>query len=120
MKALAGLEKLTLVRTRAGAESLAAIGQLKNLRVLVLDYTQTDVKGFAQLAGLTLLEELSLDSANVSDESVPVIAGMKKLRALNLYHTMVTEAGLEKLKAALPECRIEWEKDSTAPSRRRI
>jgi hypothetical protein len=37
---------------------------------------------------------------------------------LNLYHTLVTETGYQNLKAALPDCRIIWERESSLPTRR--
>ena len=42
----------------------------------------------------------------------------RKLKLLNLYHTLVTEKGLETLKAALPACHIIWDRDSSLPTRR--
>jgi len=43
---------------------------------------------------------------------------MCALKSLNLYHTLVTEKGLARLKTALPDCGIIFDRDSTLPSRR--
>jgi hypothetical protein len=71
------------------------------------------------LKGLPALRELSLDTTNVGDEAVPALASMAKLETLNLYHTLVTQAGLEQLKTALPKAKIVWDRDSALPNRRR-
>jgi hypothetical protein len=44
---------------------------------------------------------------------------MTNLKLLNLYHTRVTEKGYEQLKAALPNCQITFDRDSSLPNRRR-
>jgi hypothetical protein len=46
------------------------------------------------------------------------LASMRALKSLNLYHTLVTEKGLARLKTALPDCGIIFDRDSTLPSRR--
>ena len=43
---------------------------------------------------------------------------MAGLKALNLYHTLVTEKGLQSLKAALPQCAVVFDRDSALPTRR--
>ena len=119
LKTLTKLERLELVRTRAGKVSMTVIAEMRGLRTLNLDYTSVDDKSFVGLSGLRGMQQLSLDSANVGDEAVPAILGMKGLRTLNLYHTQVTQAGVDRIKAALPECKVLWERDATAPNRRR-
>ena len=37
------------------------------------------------------------------------LAGLAELRRLSLRQTAVSEAGVRKLSAALPKCRIEWD-----------
>jgi hypothetical protein len=59
-----------------------------------------------------------MDGGAVTDASVPRLASLRKLKLLNLYHTLVTEKGLETLKAALPACQIIWDRDSSLPTRR--
>jgi hypothetical protein len=91
---------------------------MKNLAVLNLDYTSVTDKGLSSLAGLSRLTALRLDSATVTDAGIKTLESLDNLRTLNLYHTLVTEAGYRDLKAALPACRIIWERDSSLPTRR--
>jgi hypothetical protein len=39
---------------------------------------------------------------------------MAALESLDLYHTQISEDGVKQLKAALPECRVTWELESTS------
>ncbi|HEX5442302.1 MAG TPA: leucine-rich repeat domain-containing protein [Pirellulales bacterium] len=57
------------------------------------------------LAALNL-EELSLRDTGVSDVAVPAIATMKHLQKLDLRRSEVTEAGAERLRRALPNCKV--------------
>ena len=76
-------------------------------------------KGFQLLRGMLKLRELSLDSADIGDESIEVLASMPALHRVNLYHTTFTEAGIARLKKALPNCEITWDRDSAKPNRRK-
>ncbi len=49
------------------------------------------------------------ENSKVSDAGLAHLAGCPKLVSLNFKKTKVTEAGVKKLAAALPGCRIEWD-----------
>jgi len=87
---------------------------------LGLDYTAVSDKGVDDIAGgLPDITGLRLDSGNITDASVPALSKLKALRELNLYHTLVSQAGYDQLKSALPKCRIIWDRDSSMPTRRK-
>jgi N-acyl-D-amino-acid deacylase len=113
LKALVHLE---LARTRATDDGLAFLKGLSQLKRLNVDYTSTTDK---LLANLPALEELSMDTSTITDASIATLSAMRSLKHLNLYHTLVSEKGFEQLKAALPECRIVYDRDSSLPTRRR-
>ena len=54
----------------------------------------------------------------VNDESLRHLTQLQNLQRLNLYHTFVTEAGVENLRKALPECEVIWDRNSGLPTRR--
>ena len=113
---LTRLEHLEMTRTRLTDEGLKSLANLP-LKTLRADYTAITDKGLALLP-LTL-EELRLDTASVSDEGIDTLSTLKNLKLLNLYHTTVTEKGYAKLKAALPDCQIIYDRDSAIPIRRK-
>jgi hypothetical protein len=96
----------------------AAIGAMQKLEVLRMDYTQLSEKGLAHLRGLASLRELALDSATLTDNAVDMLLTFRQLQLLNVYHTLLTDAGHQKLKSGLPQCRIVYERESALPVRR--
>ena len=64
------------------------------------------------------LLELHVDSAGLTDAGVATLGKMSGLIYLNLYHTLVTEKAYRELKAALPDCQIVWDRESSMPNRR--
>lgn len=111
---------------------LAYVGVLKGLRSLWLGGTHITGSGFVHLQGLDDLEELDLSETHVTDENIYALARLKSLKFLGLVGTQLTdtglrnvklltsleglalgdarqfsEAALEELFAALPNCDIE-------------
>jgi len=107
-----------LVRTTTGDAGIAVLATLSRLAVLNLNYTAIDDHALDLLKKLLTLRELHLDMAKVTDAAVEDLASMRALKSLNLYHTLVTEKGLARLKTALPDCGIVFDRDSTLPARR--
>jgi hypothetical protein len=52
---------------------------------------------------------LVLSHTDVSDEAIATLAGIKSLTTLSLNGTKATKGGVEKLRAALPKCIVDWE-----------
>ena len=75
---------------------------MKNLEELYL--IRTEVSDLSPLAELKNLRSFSLDRNEVSDLSP--LAGMENLEELRLEGTKVTEEQIDKLKLALPNCKI--------------
>jgi hypothetical protein len=53
----------------------------------------------------------------VSDVRLAHFAGCPKLASVNVEKTEVTEAGVKKLAAARPQCKIEWDGGEIAPKK---
>ncbi|MBT4867125.1 MAG: hypothetical protein HON53_18630 [Planctomycetaceae bacterium] len=51
---------------------------------------------------------LELNNTRVTDGGLEHLNGLTNLRFLALKHTRVTEEGVKELKAALPQCEIQW------------
>jgi Leucine-rich repeat (LRR) protein len=115
---LSNLKKLGLNQTSTNDEALDSVAKFSKLESLSLEYTAVSDAGFAKLAGLSGMTELHLDHVSLTDASVKVLTGMSNLHYMDLYHTEFTEQGYENLKKALPNCNINWNKDSTRRERR--
>jgi len=86
---------------------VAAISELRQLRVLKLGYAEIDVRSLRKLAVLERLEKLGLECCpNVNDEALQLLAGWKNLKYLDVQETKATPAGIAALQAARPAMQI--------------
>ena len=81
---------------------LAPLAEMKNLKAVVLD--SSAVVHLTPLAGISQLEEISFRSTEVSD--VSPLLGLAQLKRINASGTKVPEEQIEKLKQALPDCKV--------------
>lgn len=129
------LTRLELVDAKFGVDEFEAIAELHGLTDLQLTHVGIDDVGFQRLQRLTELTRLTLnggrtDDPSISDEGLKGVEKFTKLTYLDLRchavtdrgiehlktcsqlqevfleETKVTEAGVKKLAAALPRCKI--------------
>jgi hypothetical protein len=132
LKPVTGLERLIGIRILGGGiteDGLRYIDQVPNLRLLVikseavtdkglesigklkslikLDFMKANIsgKGLAHLSGLTNLKRLYLYSTKVRDDDLAPLEKMSSLKLIDLPST-VTDAGVARLKRALPGAEI--------------
>ena len=133
LRGLHNLEHLSLLRTQVTDDGLKNLADMTCLRWLMLSSNFSD-SGLAHLAGLTNLEGLHISSPNITDAGLKHLRGLTNLRevslfniphvtdaglqhlmrltsleSLDLYDTQVTPEGVERLKRALPECKIDYQ-----------
>jgi hypothetical protein len=86
--------------------SLKGLGRLERLHTLYLGGSRVTDAGLRELAGLKELQRLSV-SQQVTDKGLKELAGLKRLQTLHLDQTtQVTDAGVQELQRALPNCKI--------------
>jgi Leucine-rich repeat (LRR) protein len=101
---LTELEYLDLQHTLVSHLGLKRLADLKALRTL--DLSHTSVAKLEPLAELTQLEFLGLESTPVTDDELPQLVGLARLEKLTLRGTLVTDACVSRLQAALPNLEI--------------
>jgi Leucine-rich repeat (LRR) protein len=110
LKELAGLDSLqylTLSLTGVTGTGLKELTGRKSLERLELSSARVTDEGLKGLAGFSALEMLNLDgNGQITDAGLKELFGLTSLQSLNLAGTKVTEAGVDRLKEALPECKI--------------
>ncbi len=84
----------------------ATISTLTELEVLELNGTAITDNEVAQLSELPNIRQLGLSGTDVSDLSVSNLLKFRNLDSLNIRDTKITEAGLRKLRDAMPQCLI--------------
>ncbi len=70
------------------------------------------------LAELKRLKRLSLVGASLSDAGIRHLEGLTNLTALDLRKTKASAAGIDRLRQALPTCRIEWDAGVIEPKKK--
>ena len=102
-------------------ETLSLIARLPEvLDVVICTGTgQITDKGLAHIAKIRKLKFLRLgnhdqvsnrlqDSMKITDEGLVHLYGQRKLNYLSLNSLHVTQSGIDKLRKALPNCKIQW------------
>ena len=87
------------------------IGHLRGmtkLKKLNLQGTALSDEGTRQLANLTELQEMNLYGTKITNVGVEVIKEFKHLSVVDLRYTVVTRSGVDRLKAAVPQCEINF------------
>ena len=113
LKGMVNLQSLELFNTQITDAGLEHLKGLTSLAALNLSYdTKVTGSGLVHLKGLTKLRSLNLYSTNVTDAALKHLEGLASLQSVDLTDTKVTDAGVESLAAAMPNCRILWGKMS--------
>ncbi len=89
---------------------LRVISKCQSLQAINLHKTGVTDRDLQELAGMPNLKCLDLSkNREVTDDGLVHLASIKPLQMLGLEGTCVTKTGVEKLRAALPNCEIEWD-----------
>lgn len=100
------LANLSLRGTHITATGLSHLRRLSGLRTLDLAHTETTNEGLAHLEAMTALRSLDLTGCPVNDEGLVHLKRLGFLKDLNLRSTQVSAAGVQAIKASLPECQV--------------
>jgi Flp pilus assembly protein TadD len=103
---LPDLDTLNLGGAKIDGSGLAHLRESKRLKWLSLECTQVDDAGAVNLAGFTDLTYLNLLCTPVTDATVDVLMKLPRLEMVVVSGTKMTEAGIDKVRAALPSCRV--------------
>lgn len=105
---LPNIEYLTLTGHRFTDEGLAHLRQTAHLKVLWLESDVNEITdaGLEALKGLKGLEVLDLSGSKVTDEGLVYLKAMPNLKEVRLRGTQITDAGWQKLQAAMPKLKV--------------
>ncbi len=126
---ITGLRRLQLGSRKATGAAIAAVAKLPALRELDLHDGQASPEGVRHAAGmpslrllrvygaigdagaaplnrLVGLEELVVRNCGLTDASAETLGALKNLRRLDLSGNKLSEAGIARLRVALPRCEI--------------
>jgi hypothetical protein len=104
-------------RSRLTDPDLTLLNEIPYLNELFLGHVKIGDESMPKIGQLKSLEGLELSAIPVTDEGVRNLFGLVNLRWLVVHNTSVTPAGVEKLRAALPNCKVDY---VNGPERQRI
>jgi hypothetical protein len=106
----AELRSLTLDGTQVSGDGLRHVAVISDLRSLSLNNTQAGDDGLEHIARLPQLGALYLRGTPITDSGLQHLEGLISLRYLQLGGNRgITDAGVNRLTAALPELRVSRE-----------
>lgn len=101
------LEELNLNWTHITDAGLAVVGGMRSLKCLYLDGTRVSDAGLAALVDLPHLEWLFAAETDLSDAAVANLVRCRRLKHVDVVRTRITEAGAERVRSALPTCKVD-------------
>jgi uncharacterized protein (DUF952 family) len=108
---------VALVNTRVTDNGLTSFQHSRNVEMLFLSgASQVSDAALRHFHRCQKLHTIHLDRTSVTDATLAQCASFSNLVDLQLTKTQVTEAGVKKLSAALPKCRIVWDGGTIEPA----
>lgn len=99
---LKGLVKLKLNEEQLNDRALKILAEMSLLHTLDRAQAESETRP----KNTHEIHTLNLQGCKVSDASLTLLAALRSLRSMDLRNTQVTEAGLKKLRAAMPDCEL--------------
>lgn len=99
---------LSLEGCSIGDAAVSDIATLPQLNSLNLARTQVAGGGLALLEQSPHLEVLVLDGTHIGDADLPRVERLAHLQVVTLHESLVTAAGVKRLKANRPGLAVEW------------
>jgi len=107
LKGLKDLELVSLNGTQVGDIGAIHFGSLRNLWILSLGRTKVTDTGVCEFRKLPRLKVLVLYGTDIGDSTIDCLKELTGLENLDLRATGMTNAGFDRLRNALPGCRIQ-------------
>ncbi len=89
---------------------LKFLKSLNKLKILSLAESWLDDKALADLSSLTSLRKLDLSYTEITDKGLKHLMGLKNLGELYILENKISKVAVQKLKKALPKCKIHHNK----------
>jgi tRNA A-37 threonylcarbamoyl transferase component Bud32/Leucine-rich repeat (LRR) protein len=102
------LNQLSLRRPKISEKGIATIASMP-LKSLSLSRCAINNEGIEKLADISTLDELTLSRCQLTDDMLVSFEKVLQLKTLNLQSNALTKHGIEKLRLALPNCKVVWD-----------
>ena len=99
------LAELNWVQGMVADDEFSAFYMHRNLDLWHRACTDDDLR---HLRELPYVSNLDLEETHVTDAALVHLHGLHKMKTLKLRGTKVTAEGVERLRKALPDCKVRW------------
>lgn len=111
LRSMKRLRNVNFVRTAISADEVERMHTLPSVTKLGLHHADLSDAHFQRLTTLTQLRQLYLSDNEITDEQFMKLAKLHELEKLLLHTPNITLAGIQQLRAAMPQCEIYWEEE---------
>lgn len=108
LRSLNGITSLSLNAANMSNDDLRHIAQMRSLEEIGLEAVPIDGEGLAHLAKMPRLKGLSLWMTRLSDDTLDGLLKIKRLESVSVGETFVTPEGAERVRRALPDCKVYY------------
>ncbi len=108
LASLTKLRTLNLGTTRLSDDGLRHLSALSQLELLRFGSSEIEGPGFVHFTSLPRLRFLIVNNAPIDDDALRHLEQMTQLESLYLERTAVTDAGIARLREALPGLHVHW------------
>lgn len=105
---LINIQSLGLSHSRVTSRGLPHLQAMNQLRELWMSGTDVNDGGMQSFKFPDTIVQLGLSGTKITDKGLIALNSLKNLLRVYLFNTAVSKDGTEKLKAAVPGCRIKW------------
>lgn len=107
-RSLNGITSLSLNAANMSNDDLRHIAQMRSLEEIGLEAVPIDGEALAHLAKMPRLKGLSLWMTRLSDDTLDGLLKIKRLESVSVGETFVTPQGAERVRRALPDCKVYY------------
>lgn len=97
---------VSLSETNVTDDDFKHLRRFWNIRDLYLRNTRVTSDGIGSLSRLTTLETLNISNTSIDDGAIRSLSQLKNLTTLNVHGTNISSLGIDRLRLALPNCRL--------------
>lgn len=109
------MAELYLMKNDVSSKGIAHLTGARALGLYLTDCKRIDDEACVVFNSMPILHWLHLDGTSITDAGLAKLTDCKKLSNLRVQRCKVTEAGVRKLAAVLPQCKLDWDGGTIEP-----
>jgi hypothetical protein len=108
------VEEIYFRHAKFSRKALSSVASIRELRVLVLNFSRIHDDDLSALVGNPSIERLSLFILPITDKSVETLLSIPQLNDLTLLGTAISDAGIKRIRRERPNLRLRADREADA------